>query len=199
MKYKKTPTAKRGTYKLFDDDGNFITEYKPGENGVMEIDISNLHKMDDHEVYINNKDRRLPKDCIPMYEKYKAEFIEKFIAENGREPYKNEIPRAHRQYISIDAQVMPDGNELGDSSWLEAELAVYDDADDESDAVTRLNEIITSMPEKWQQVYRLFYLEGHNKTQIGKILGVSDSYVGQLVRKIEAKIANDEILKKIYR
>lgn len=164
MKTKKTPTAKRGTYKLFDDDGHFITEYKPGKDGVTEIDILNLHKMDDHEVYINNKDRWLPKECMPMYEKTKAEFIEKFKEEHGREPRKNEIQKPHRQYISIDAQITPSGDELGDSSRLEAELAVYDDADDESDAVIRLKEIIAAMPEKWQQVYRLFYLEEHNKT-----------------------------------
>ena len=199
MKYKKTPTAKRGTYKLFDDDGHFITEYKPGKDGVTEVDILNLHKMDDHEVYINNKDRWLPKECMPMYGQMKAEFIENFKEEHGREPRKNEIPKPHRQYISIDAQITPSGDELGDSSRLEAELAVYDDANDESDAVIRLKEIIAAMPEKWQQVYRLFYLDGHNKTQIGRMLGITDVRVGQLVRKIKAAIANDEILKKIYR
>lgn len=197
MKTKKTPTAKRGTYKLFDDGGNFITEYKPGKDGVTEVDILNLHRMDDHEVYINNKDRRLPKDCMPMYEKYKAELIEKFIAENGREPYKNEIPRAHRQYISIDAQVTSDGDELGDSCWLEAELAVYDDTDDEPDDVARLNEIIAGMPEKWQQIYRLHLLAGLSKSKVGRMLGVSDVRVGQLARKIKSAIANDEILKKM--
>ncbi len=55
------------------------------------------------------------------------------------------------------------------------------------------------MPEKWQQVYRLFYSEKYNKTQIGRMLGVSESYVRQLIKKIESAIANDEILKKIYR
>lgn len=196
MKFKKTSTAKRGTYKLFDDDGHFIIEYKPGKDGVTEVDILNLHKMDDHEVYINNKDRWLPKECMPMYEQMKAEFIEKFKEEHGREPRKNEIPKPHRQYISIDTQITPSGDELGDSSRLEAELAVYDD---ESDAVIRLKEIIAEMPEKWQQVYRLFYSEKYNKTQIGRMLGVSESYVRQLIKKIESAIASDEILKKIYR
>lgn len=55
------------------------------------------------------------------------------------------------------------------------------------------------MPEKWQQVYRLFYIEEHNKTQIGRMLGISKSYVRQLIKKFESAIANDEILKKIYR
>lgn len=199
MKYKKTPTVKRGTYKLFDDDGHFITEYKPGKDGVTEVDILNLHKMDDHEVYINNKDRWLPKECMPMYEQMKAEFIEKFKEEHGREPRKNEIPKPHRQYISIDAQITPNGDDLGDSSRLEAELAVYDDANDESDAVIRLKEIIAEMPEKWQQIYRLHLLAGLSNAKVGKMLGISDVRVGQLVRKIKAAIASDEILKKIYR
>ncbi len=199
MKYKKTPTAKRGTYKLFDDDGQFITEYKPGKDGVTEIDILNLHKMDDHEVYINNKDRWLPKECMPMYEQMKAEFIENFKEEHGREPRKNEIPKPHRQYISIDAQITPSGDDLGDSSRLEAELAVYDDVNDESDAVIRLKEIIAEMPEKWQQIYRLHLLAGLSNAKVGKMLGISDVRVGQLVRKIKAAIASDEILKKIYR
>lgn len=199
MKFKKTNKENRGTYKHFDDDGHLIAEYNPGKDGVTEVDILNLHKMDDHEVYINNKDRRLPEWYKPAFDVWKENFIKSFKEEYGREPHRNEIPKAHRQYISIESQMDANGDEIGDSSWLEAELAVYDDADDESDAVTRLNEIIAGMPKKWQQVYRLFYLEEHNKTQIGKILGISDSYVGQLVRKIEAKIANDEILKKIYR
>lgn len=199
MKYKKTPTAKRGTYKLFDDEGQFITEYKPGKDGVTEIDILNLHKMDDHEVYINNKDRWLPKECMPMYEQMKAEFIENFKEEHGREPRKNEIPKPHRQYISIDAQITPSGDDLGDSSRLEAELAVYDDVNDESDAVIRLKEIIAEMPEKWQQIYRLHLLAGLSNAKVGKMLGISDVRVGQLVRKIKAAIASDEILKKIYR
>lgn len=199
MKTKKTPTAKRETYKLFDDDGQFITEYKPGKDGVTEVDILNLHKMDDHEVYINNKDRWLPKECMPMYEQMKAEFIKKFKEEHGREPRKNEIPKPHRQYISIDTQITPSGDDLGDSSRLEAELAVYDDVDDESDAVIRLNEIIAAMPEKWQQIYRLHLLAGLSNAKVGKMLGISDVRVGQLVRKIKAAIASDEILKKIYR
>lgn len=199
MKFKKTSTEKRGTYKHFDDDGHLIAEYKPGKDGVTEVDILNLHKMDDHEVYINNKDRRLPKECLPMYNKWKEEFIKEFKEEYGREPRKNEIPKAHRKYISIDAQITANGDELGDSSWLEAELAVYDDTDDESDAVTRLNEVIAGMPEKWQQIYKLHFIEGLPKAKVGRMLDITDVRVGQLVKKIKSAIANDEILKKIYR
>ena len=199
MKFKKTSTEKRGTYKLFDDDGNFITEYKPGKDGVTEIDILNLHKIDDHEVYINNKDRRLPECYKPAFDVWKENFIKSFKEEYGREPYRSEIPKAHRQYISIESQMDANGDELGDSSRLEAELAVYDDTDDESDAVTRLNEVIAGMPEKWQQIYKFHFIEGLPKAKVGRMLNITDVRVGQLVKKIKSAIANDEVLKKIYR
>ena len=35
MKTKKTPTDKRGTYKLYDENGNLVTEYKPGVDDTL--------------------------------------------------------------------------------------------------------------------------------------------------------------------
>ena len=70
MRYKKTPQDKRGTYILFDDNGKFVTEYKPGEDGITEVDILNLHRIDDHEVYINSKENKLPEWYQPIYDEY---------------------------------------------------------------------------------------------------------------------------------
>ena len=125
MKFKKTSTEKRGTYKLFDDDGNFITEYKPGKDGVTEVDILNLHKIDDHEVYINNKDRRLPEWYQPTHKAWVDKWVADFEKKYGYKPNKKDIPSMHRTYEYIDAQITANGDELGDSSRLEAELAVY--------------------------------------------------------------------------
>lgn len=198
MKFKKTNKENRGTYKHFDDDGHLIAEYKPGNDGVTEVDILNLHKIDDHEVYINNKDRRLPEWYKPTFDVWKENFIKSFKEEYGREPYRNEIPKAHRQYISIESQITANGDELGDSSWLEAELAVSDE-EDVPDTIIRLREIIEDMPAKWQKVYNLVFIEGLSKAKAGRIIGISDVRVGQLVRKINAAIAEDEILKNLYR
>ena len=118
MKIKKTPQAKRGTYKLFDDSDRFVTEYKPGENGVTEVDILNLHKLDDHEVYLNAKENRLPEWYQPIFDKWKAEFITDFREKHGREPFADEVPGRHRVLESLDGQTDPDGDDLGDSSCL---------------------------------------------------------------------------------
>ena len=194
MRYKKTPQDKRSTYKLFDDNGKFVTEYKPGEDGITEVDILNLHRMDDHEVYINSKENKLPEWYQPIYDEWKVKYIADFKDKYGREPFSDEIPDKHRMYESIDA----DGDDLGDSSHLEEKLAVTDE-EEVPDTIIRLREIITAMPIQWQRVYQLVFIDGFSKAKTGRIIGISNVRVGQLVRKINARIADDEILKNLYK
>lgn len=198
MKTKKTPQAKRGTYKLFDDNGIFVMEYKPGKDGVTEVDILNLHKMDDHEVYVNAKENRLPEWYQPVYEEWKAKFIADFRERYGREPFADEIPGRHRILESLDGQTDPDGDGLGDSSRLEEQLSVSDE-EEVPDTIIRLRELVAAMPEQWQKVYRLVFMKGLSKAKAGKEIGISDVRVGQLVKKINAAIAGDEFLKNLYR
>ena len=198
MKIKKTPRDKRGTYKLFDDNGNFVTEYRPGVGDVTEVDILNLHKMDDHEVYINAKENKLPEWYQPIYDKWKKQFIADFKEQFGREPFADEIPGRHRVLESLDGQTDSDGDDLGDSSHLETELAVFDE-DDTPCTILRLREIITAMPEQWKKVYQLVVIEGLSKAKAGRIIGISDVRVGQLIKKINTAIAEDEELKKYFR
>lgn len=198
MKYRKTPQTLRGTYKLYDDDGRFITEYKPGKDGITEVDILNLHRIDDHEVYVNCKEIKLTEWYQPIYDEWKEKFIVDFKEQYGREPFADEIPGKYRAFESIDAQADSDGDELGDSSHLEKELALSNE-EDVPDTIIRLREIIEDMPTQWQEVYKLVFIEGLSKAKAGRMIGISDVRVGQLARKINAAIANDEILKNLYR
>lgn len=197
MRFKKTPQDKRGTYKLFDDNGEFVTEYKPGKDGVTEIDIINLHKWDDHEVYINAKENRLPEWFQPVYDRWKEQFIADFKEQFGREPFADEIPGRHRVLESLDGQADSDGDDLGDSSHLEEELAVSDE-EDIPETILRLREIIAGMPEQWQKVYQLVVLDGLSKAKAGRIMGISDVRVGQLMKKVNVAIAEDEELRKYF-
>ena len=198
MKYKKTPQSQRGTYKLFDDNGNFVIEYKPEEHGIRDVDILALHKMDDHEVYINAKENKLPEWYQPIYDKWKEQFIADFKEKYGREPFSDEIPGRHRVLESLDGQTDPDGDDIGDSSRLEEQLSVSDE-EEVPDTIIRLRELVAAMPEQWQKVYRLVFMEGLSKVKAGKKIGISDVRVGQLVKKINVAIAGDEILKNLYR
>lgn len=103
MRFKKTPQSKRGTYKLYDENGNLVTEYKPGENGVTEVDILNLHRLDDHEVYINSKELKLPEWYQPIYDQWRDNYIANFIEKYGREPFADEIPGRHAVVKAVKA------------------------------------------------------------------------------------------------
>lgn len=123
--------------------------------------------------------------------------ISDFKEQHGREPFTDELPGRHRVLESLDGQADSDGDELGDSSRLEENLAVYD-GEDVPDTIDRLREIVAAMPEQWQKVYRLVLIEGRSKAEAGRIIGISDVRVGQLVRKINAAIAEDEVLKSFW-
>ena len=197
MKTYKTPTNKRNTYKLYDDNGTFVTEYKPGKEGVTEEAILFMHRLDDAEVRVSIKENRHPEWYQPVYDKWKEDFISSFREQYGRDPKADEIPGRFRQCESIDAQYDAAGDELGESSRLEAELSVTDEKPD--DAVSVMREIVSEMPEQWRQVYQLVFLEDMSKTKAGQIIGISDVRVGQLVKKIKAELAQSTRLKSFFR
>ena len=59
MKYYKTRNKHRQSYTYVGLDGRKET-LVPGENGITEEFILALHRMDDNEVYNNNKNRKAP-------------------------------------------------------------------------------------------------------------------------------------------
>lgn len=197
MKFKKTSYSKRSTYKHYDDEGHLVAEYKANESGFTEELITTLHKMDDHEVYVNCKEIKHPEWFHPIYEKWKADYIVRFKREHGYEPKPEDIPGRHRMCESIDAQSGGEDDEnLRDSSKLEQELSFS--MDKAETAVDRAREIVSSMPEQYQQVYGLVFIKGMSKAKAGRELGISDVRVGQIVRKITDKLASDKGLKKYF-
>ena len=59
MKFHKTGSKNRKIYTYLGLDGRKAT-LVPGENGITEEFILVLHRMDDNEVYTNNKNRKPP-------------------------------------------------------------------------------------------------------------------------------------------
>lgn len=198
MKIKKTPQRNRGTYKLFDEHGKLVAEYKPGVDGVTEVDIKNLHRLDDHEVYINAKEMKHPKWFQPIYDEWRKQFVAKFKEQHGREPFTDEIPGRHRVLESVDFLEESNEDYSVDKSALQAKISVTDE-EDVPDTIMRLREIVSEMPEKWQRVYQLVCIDGVSKTAAAKLIGISDVRVGQLVKAINKRIADDDVLKKMFR
>ena len=197
MKYKKTPYSKRSTHRHYDDDGNLVAEYKVDEEGITEEVIQFMHSLDDHEVYVNCKEMKQPEWYRPIYEKWKSDYIARFTEKYGYAPEVRDIPGGHRQYESIEAQGIDCGEDLGDSSKLAKELScgLYDESET---AVDRARELVKDMPEKWQQVYQMVFVEGMSKTQTGRKMGISDVRVGQIVKKITAVLTADKRLKNFF-
>ena len=199
MKYKKTPYSKRNIYKHYDDDGNLVAEYKADRDGIDEGVISMLHKMDDHEVYVNYKENRHPEWYQPIYDEWRKDYIEKFKEEYGYAPNKDEIPGQRRQMEFIDAQEDFDGEEnLGDNSRLSQELS-YLMEDDAMTAIERAREIVSEMPEQWQKVYQLVFIEGKLKSHAASELSVSNARVTRIMKDITLMLRADMSLKKFFR
>ena len=194
MRYRKTPKNRRETYKLYDDKDNLVAEYRPGIDGVTEVDIANLHKLDDHESYINNKERRLPEWYQGVYDEWRERYITDYKEQYGCKPSEQEIPGGHRIFDYLDTDETEEDNS---KEYLQAALAVSDEKE-ASDVVIRLREIVDGFPETWKKVYQLVLIDGISKAEAGRILNLSDVRIGQLVRKITAKIKNDEKIKKFF-
>ena len=133
-----------------------------------------------------------------VYDEWKARYIDTFKAKHGRIPYPDEIPGGHRVYESIESQIDFDEDESTESSHLASELAVYDE-EDLTDDIIRLREIISGMPQRWQDVYQLVFIDGNSNSETGRILGISETRVRYLAGEIKKKIENDEFLKNFYK
>ena len=55
------------------------------------------------------------------------------------------------------------------------------------------------MPQRWQDVYQLVFIDGNSNSETGRILGISETRVRYLAGEIKKKIENDEFLKNFYK
>ena len=196
MKYRKTPRNQRGTYKLYDENGQLVIEFKPGENGVTEQDIQNLHALDDHEVYVNCKELRLTPHEQKMYQIWRKKFIAQFIIRNGRAPLRSEIPPARRQFVYLDDLLEDEGGDSYDGvSFPELTVQFQEET---CVSVERLREVVSGMKDKWQTVYGLTELCGYTTKEVAKAMSVSDRRIRAMKARIRQEIAEDELLRKIF-
>jgi len=199
FKFHKTLQSQRSTYKYFNEDDHLIVELKPGKDGITEADIANLHHMDDHEVYINNKCCHFPEWYQKDIDAAKSKYIANFKKIYGYEPRPTEVKMLFSSpHTSIEKAMESSENSdgYGDKSHLLEELASYD-FKEESDAVIRLQELISSMPENWQEIYQQVVIEGIPMTQVATARDVSEAAIRKTMNKIKTRIASDKNLKNL--
>lgn len=167
MKSRKTPQRERGIYTYHFGDGRKVT-IKPGEEGVTEEFIKQLHSLDDSEVYYNHKNWHRP---ISEQERQAIkEWEEKHPGEKYTEVWN----------LSLDSVFEEDGNQdksilLVDNTTMEEET---------SDEVDRLREVVSRMTEKQQRVYELHFIEGYSLTEVAAITNTSIPSVHKHKEKI---------------
>ena len=212
MKLHKTQQKQRSSYsyQFFDADGKAEPRItiRPGEADVTEVDIKQLHALDDMEVYLNIKARRPEEDEARKAEKaaWRERYIARFVSEHGYKPNEHDVNDAVNEAFpkgwlaSIDELL--DGDETrdgyGDKCSVLAGLCMSDDPDD-SPQVERLRDLIAGLPEKEQTIYRRVLIGGETKIKVAKDIGLSDVRVSQIVKKIQALIVGDEILQSFFR
>lgn len=178
MKFHKTKAPERGTYKytFYDENGKAQpVVVKVGVDGVTEIDIKTLHSLDDHEVYNNIKNSRptmndTQKDAIKKWES----------AHPGEVAPKN-------WNISIDAFNSEDNTSQDKSSVLEQ--AYYFANEEVSAEVESLREVVETLTEEQQKLYRLIYIEGYTETEIARAEGKSVTAIHNRLERIKKQIA----------
>ena len=168
MRVKETRQDQRSVYRyqvdVLDGRGGYRRTYnvvKPGEDGVTEVLIQELHRMDDNEV-TNNVRNGYPK-LTPEEKAAKKEWEEAHPGERYQMNWN----------FSLDYAIgeCEDGD-VGKSNVLAG--ASYDPFEDEPDDVLRLREIAAEkMTDRQRQAYQLIGLEGCSKTEAAEIMGVS--------------------------
>lgn len=186
MRVHKTWQNQRKTYTYVSLKGE-KTVLRPGEDGVTEEMIHELHLADDREVENNLKHAKRP-----MTEKEKAE-IQQWKAEHPGEKYHD------TWMIALDAFVSDDD---GDST-IDRDPAFEDKRATEfynpssNEAIDRLREIIRDLPPRQKMVLELYWFRGYSQKSTAEMMQCSSANVSKLFHAACEKIRTDDSLNKI--
>lgn len=203
MKLHKTWTDKRNTYvyEFYDlDDFKKEIVIKPGENGVTEVDIKQLHNMDDREIEQNQKYVSPPLSDEEKAERseWKENYIKTFERRHGYRPCKVDVDYAFaerfskRTILSID-----DFNEQSDN--LPNFLCRTDKDESLEEIREHIAELLKPYPASYMTIYKEFLLCGRKGNgAVSKKLHLSPGRVSQIADDIEKILRNDTFLKNFY-
>lgn len=223
-RYRKTPYVRkdsngnfinvRGTYKQYDDDGKFLCEYRPGEDPdemVLTIEeerelVRKMHYIDDAEVRVNNKERRLHPFDKAIVDEERARISKEFEEKYGYKPGNDILPNCHRGMVYLDAlaEIDDEGeNSLGDSSRIQAALAIDPSADEGETAVECMRRLIIGFTDREREVYEIVFMyPGDEKVKLqdaARRLKITPTRVSQIVKSIKKKLYDNRELRRYFR
>lgn len=209
-KLMKTPMAQRKTIKYYryHEDCIEVTEIEPGDESVTEEDIRRFYAAEDHEVYENLKACR-PQRTAEEKQRiaaWKEEYIRKFIAKNGYAPHPADVNSAADEAfpknwsVSLDELVEGDGDDdsaAGDKSAILAKA--YRSSESAPGAVEMMDEIASTWPESWQEIYERVLKNGETIVSLARERGVIERAVRKTLNKIRKALAENPELRKFVR
>lgn len=176
-------------------------ELIPGEDGVTEDTIKALYAAEDYEVYENLKARRPQRIA-----EWKAEYILRFRAEHGYEPNKADLEDAATEVFpknwsaSLDEILDGDGDDKSTAGDKSAILAkAYRSSDSEPGAVEMMDEIASTWPESWQEIYERVLKNGETIVSLARERGVTEGAVRKTLNKIRKTLGENPELRKYVR
>ena len=177
MKYYKTENKNRQTYTYVGLDGRKET-LVPSENGITEEFILALHRMDDNEVYNNNKNRK------PPVQEWEKPIIEDWKRRHPGE----ELPE--RYNVTLDMLTDTDDSDcIGDKGAVLLEMTAEEEVPAD---VERLREVVELLTADQKELYRRVVLEGMSLEDAGKEMGLTSNAVKCRMRRIR------EFIKKSF-
>jgi hypothetical protein len=166
MEIRKTRTEDRGVYRypinVTNGKGGYRQDniiIRPGENEITEAWISTLHSLDDSEVYYNCKNGHPPMTAD-----------EKAARKDWEEEHPGEkYPTGWN--LSLDYYADSDDDSVDKQKFLEDTSVSF--GDDVSPEVEHLHELVDTMTDRQQEVYKLLFIEECSLTETAAILGMS--------------------------
>ena len=175
-------TRNRSTYTYVTDTGERIT-LRPGIDSytgetITEEDIRRLHLMDDAEVRNNLKHARRP---VAEWEKPSIE------AWKTDHPYED-LP--DRSNVSLDAEGEDEDGDADDAGkgYIAAASMALAARERVSPRVERLREVVETLSQEQQELYRRIVIEGEPAVAISLEAGVSEVAIHNRMEKIKKKI-----------
>lgn len=159
QRHDKTSERKRTTYVYYGADGKKLMELIPGENGVTEALIDELHAMDDAEV---NEQRR--------YEYRIAEHLDAYRDGDG-------LDTADRNKRLADNRLNP-----------EEVLIAGEEAETYAGMLARLSEAMNCLEPRQRELFKKKYVDKRANTDIAAEEGVSETAIRKRLCVINEKI-----------
>ena len=203
MPYHKTKESERTKYVYaFGKNGCRKIVLLPGKDGVTELDIKRLHSWDDYEVDRNYANWKVPRteEEKKVIKTWTEEYCRLFEDRYGYEPNREDLKAAVAARFPMNWHLSLDevDDEFKDKSTIRFDESQEREEEFRETVRDRIETLLEGLTEREKDIYELVVLKEMKKKEAAALLGISDSYVSRVMKKIEGILRNDKVLQKIY-